>query len=84
MSGEELMPNSANSPRSSKSPFPSALQRRHGGEPDITPKRREPSAAKLAMMSADQLRDYYKRKGEWAEPDLEAIAEARRQNDYSR
>jgi hypothetical protein len=63
--------------------FVSALSRRNGSAgPDETPRRREPSAAQLAMMTADQLRDYYRRRGEWQSADLEAIAEARKQNGY--
>jgi len=63
--------------------FPSALGRQHGGDTDLdTPRRRRPTKAAIAMMTADQLRDYYQRRGQWAEPDREAIATARQQNDY--
>lgn len=59
--------------------LPSALSRSHGdgltiSEPELeTPKRA--SAAKLAMLSADQLKAYYKRTGQWQEPDWQAIAD---------
>jgi hypothetical protein len=63
----------------SASVFPSALRRHHGGDIDLdTPRRREPSKAALAMMTANQLRDYYQRRSEWQSADLEAIAEMRK------
>jgi hypothetical protein len=55
--------------------FPSALRRSDGSDIDLdTPRRREPSAAKLAMMTADQLKAYYQRRGEWQEADKESIS----------
>jgi hypothetical protein len=65
-----------------KSRFPAALQRHHGtSEPP--PRRQGPSAADLAMMTSAELKVYYQKRGQWQSADLEAIAEARRQNDYT-
>lgn len=61
--------------------FPSALRRSDGGDIDLTP-RRGPSAADIAMMNSTQYKAHMQRKGLWESADLEAIAEARKQNDY--
>lgn len=70
-------------PNSNKSRFPTALQRHHGAS-EPPPRRMGPTAADLAMMTSAELKDYYQKRGEWQSADLEAIAEARRQNDYTR
>jgi len=56
--------------------FPSALRRSDGGDIDLdTSRRREASAAAIAMMDAETYKRYMQRKGQFAEPDREAIAE---------
>ena len=54
--------------------FPSGLQRHQGGEPDITPKRREPSAKQLAMLTAEQYKAWAESKGVWVNADRESIS----------
>jgi hypothetical protein len=59
--------------------FPPSLSRANasGDAPDTT-RRREPSAKQFALMNADQLKDYYQKRGEWAEPNWGEIADARK------
>jgi hypothetical protein len=58
--------------------FPSALGRSNGGDIDLdTPRRREPSAAQIARMTAAQYKAYVELKGEWVKADQEAISAMR-------
>jgi hypothetical protein len=64
--------------------FAMSALRRSDGASEPPPRRQGPSKADLAMMTPAELKDYYQKRGEWQSADLEAIATARRQNDYIR
>jgi hypothetical protein len=53
--------------------FPSALQRHHGSDGPVRAKRVGPTAAEVAMMTAEQYKAYAQRRGEWQGADREAI-----------
>jgi hypothetical protein len=53
--------------------FPSAL-RRSDGASEPPPRRQGPTPKEIAMMSADQLKAYYQRRGEWQDADKESIS----------
>ena len=56
-----------------ESRFPSAITRDQASANGPV-RRRGPSAADLAMMTADQLRDHYRRMGQWQDADRELIS----------
>ena len=58
--------------------FPSALRRSDGGDIDLHPPRREPSARQIAMMDSKQYEAYMRSRGQFAELDREAIADMRK------
>jgi hypothetical protein len=62
--------------------FPSALHRRYDSGPGETPRKTGPTPKQIAEMDAETYKRYAQSRGEWTEPDLEVIAEARRQNHY--
>lgn len=66
--------------------FPSALRREQGGsgpaEHDV--RKKEASAKQLALMNADQYKAYMQRKGEWQEPDREAISKLNNPSNFDR
>ena len=63
-------------PIAGQSRFPSAItrDRSSGGNANGLVRRRGPSAAQLAMMTADELRDHYRLMGQWQGADMELIS----------
>jgi hypothetical protein len=70
-------------PLAGKSRFPSALTRSSGDSGPLLRRRREPTAAQLAMMNSDQIRAYYQSRGEWTGADRELLSTMRNPEEMS-